>query len=48
MNLNDMKTILEEHRDEMHKAMNTLPKTVEKKVLEELEHRKLLSPRVIE
>ena len=32
----------------MNKAMNTLPKTVEKKVPQELECRKLLSPRIIE
>ena len=48
MNLTDMRTILEEHRNEMHKAINTLPKTVEKQVLAELERRKLLSPRIIE
>ena len=43
MNLTDMKTILEEHRNEMNKAMNTLPKTVEKQVLAELERKKLFS-----
>ena len=48
LNFNDVKTILEEHKTEMNKAMNTSPKTVEKKVLQELECRKLLSPRIIE
>ena len=29
LNLNDMKTVLEEQRNEMNKAMSTLPKTLE-------------------
>ena len=32
----------------MNNAINTVPKTVEKKMLKELECRKLLSPRIIE
>ena len=42
-----MNTILEEHKSEMTKALASSPQTVEKKVLKELEHRNLLSPRII-
>ena len=48
LDLSVMKTILEEHNFEMTEALVSKLKTVEKKVLKELECRKLLFPRIIE
>ena len=48
LDLTAMKTIPEEHKFEMTKALVSLPKTVKKKVLKELECRKPLSPRILE